>query len=39
MMQAFGMIREQMHLKDIAWQEVFVDAVTRAIIGTGTSKA
>ena len=33
------MIREQMHLKDIARQEVFVDAVTRAIIGTGTSKA
>ena len=34
--QAIEMIRERMHLKDIEWQDVFLDAFTRAIIGTET---
>ncbi|KAL4250267.1 hypothetical protein ABKN59_003135 [Abortiporus biennis] len=32
--QALSLIREQMYIKDIQWQDVFVDAISQAILGT-----
>ncbi|KAI0789412.1 hypothetical protein C8Q75DRAFT_718348 [Abortiporus biennis] len=32
--QALSLIREQMYIKDIQWQDIFVDAISQAILGT-----